>query len=167
MPGMRRRDFVALLGGGAAAWPLTSLAQAPERMRRIGMLMPLAADDREAPARVAAFQQGLQQLGWTIGRNVQIENRWGAGDPDRIRKHVTELIALAPDVILVGGSATLGPLLQATRTMPIVFVHVPDPVGAGFVDSLARPAATSLVLPSSNTESAENGWSCSSRSRRG
>ena len=103
MPGMRRREFVALLGGGAAAWPLTSLAQAPERMRRIGMLMPLAADDREAPARVAAFQQGLQQLGWTIGRNVQIENRWGAGDPDRIRKHVTELIALAPDVILAHG----------------------------------------------------------------
>ena len=108
-------------------------------MRRIGVLMPLAADDREAPARIAAFHQGLESLGWIVGRNVRIEYRWGAGNPDRIRKSVAELVELAPDVILAGGSATLAPLLQATRTMPVVFVHVPDPVGAGFVDSLGRP----------------------------
>ena len=133
---MRRREFIALLGG-AAAWPIAASAQQP--VRRIGVLMPLAADDREAPTRIAAFHQGLQQLGWVVGRNVRIEYRWGAGDPDRIRKSVAELIELVPDVILAGGSATLGPLLQATRAVPTVFVHVPDPVGAGFVDSLARP----------------------------
>jgi putative ABC transport system substrate-binding protein len=138
MSGMRRREFITLLGGGAAVWPIAASAQA-DRVRRIGVLMPLAADDREAPARIAAFHQGLQQLGWNVGRNVRIEYRWGAGDPERIRKSITELIDLAPDVILAGGSATLGPLLQATRAVPIVFVHVPDPVGAGFVDSLGRP----------------------------
>jgi putative ABC transport system substrate-binding protein len=134
----KRRDFITLLGG-AAAWPLAARAQRPDRMRRIGVLMPLAADDQEAPGRIAAFLQGLQQLGWTVGRNVRIEYRWGAGDPDRVRQYVAELITLAPDMILAGGSATLAPLLQATRALPIVFVHVPDPVGAGFVDSLARP----------------------------
>jgi putative ABC transport system substrate-binding protein len=138
MFGMRRREFITLLGG-AAAWPLAARAQQAAQVRRIGVLMPLAADDGEAPSRIAAFHQGLQQLGWVVGRNVRIEYRWGAGDPDRIRKSVAELIELVPDVILAGGSATLGPLLQATRTVPIVFVHVPDPVGAGFVDSLARP----------------------------
>jgi ABC-type uncharacterized transport system substrate-binding protein len=136
---MKRRDFITFLGGAAAAWPLGARAQQSERMRRIGVLMPLAADDREAPVRIAAFLLGLQQLGWAVGRTVRIEYRWGAGDPDRMRKYVAELISLAPDVILAGGSATLGPLLQATRAVPIVFVHVPDPVGAGFVDSLARP----------------------------
>ena len=133
---IRRREFLELLGS-AAAWPIAASAQQP--VRRIGVLMPLAADDREAPTRIAAFHQGLQQLGWVVGRNVRIEYRWGAGDPDRIRKSVAELIELVPDVILAGGSATLGPLLQATRAVPTVFVHVPDPVGAGFVDSLARP----------------------------
>jgi len=136
---MRRREFITLLGGAAAAWPTVAHAQQPTQVRRIGVLMPLAADDREAPTRIAAFHQGLQQLGWVVGRNVRIEYRWGAGDPDRIRKSVAELIELVPDVILAGGSATLGPLLQATRAVPTVFVHVPDPVGAGFVDSLARP----------------------------
>ena len=136
---MRRREFISLIGGAAAAGPLTAGAQQPAQVRRIGVLMPLAADDREAPTRIAAFHQGLQQLGWVVGRNVRIEYRWGAGDPDRIRKSVAELIELVPDVILAGGSATLGPLLQATRAVPTVFVHVPDPVGAGFVDSLARP----------------------------
>jgi putative tryptophan/tyrosine transport system substrate-binding protein len=138
MFGIRRREFITLLGG-AAAWPLAAGAQQADRVRRIGVLMPLAADDREAPARIAAFHQGLQQLGWNVGRNMRIEYRWGAGDPERIRKSITELIDLAPDVILAGGSATLAPLLQATRAVPIVFVHVPDPVGAGFVDSLGRP----------------------------
>ena len=136
---MRRREFITLFGGTVAAWPLAAGAQQADRLRRIGVLMPLAADDREAPTRIAAFHQGLQQLGWVVGRNVRIEYRWGAGDPDRIRKSVAELIELVPDVILAGGSATLGPLLQATRAVPTVFVHVPDPVGAGFVDSLARP----------------------------
>jgi putative ABC transport system substrate-binding protein len=139
MFGMKRREFITLFGGTVAAWPLAAGAQQADRVRRIGVLMPLAADDREAPTRIAAFHQGLQQLGWVVGRNVRIEYRWGAGDPDRIRKSVAELIELVPDVILAGGSATLGPLLQATRAVPTVFVHVPDPVGAGFVDSLARP----------------------------
>ena len=139
MFGMKRREFITLFGGTVAAWPLAAGAQQADRLRRIGVLMPLAADDREAPTRIAAFHQGLQQLGWVVGRNVRIEYRWGAGDPDRIRKSVAELIELVPDVILAGGSATLGPLLQATRAVPTVFVHVPDPVGAGFVDSLARP----------------------------
>ncbi len=138
MFGMKRREFITLFGGTVAAWPLAAGAQQADRLRRIGVLMPLAADDREAPTRIAAFHQGLQQLGWVVGRNVRIEYRWGAGDPDRIRKSVAELIELVPDVILAGGSATLGPLLQATRAVPTVFVHVPDPVGAGFVDSLAR-----------------------------
>jgi putative ABC transport system substrate-binding protein len=135
---MRRRDFIALLGG-AAAWPLSARAQQGERMRRIGVLMPAAADDLDGQARIAAFRQGLQQLGWTDGRNVRIDTRWSAGDADEIRKYAAELAALAPDVILATGSATLAPLLQATRTVPIVFTIVPDPVGAGLVDSLARP----------------------------
>jgi putative ABC transport system substrate-binding protein len=136
---MRRRDFITLLGGAAVAWPRTARAQQPERMRRIGVLLPQAADDRVGQARLAAFLQGLQQLGWTDGRNVRIDTRWGAGDADRIRRDAAELVALAPDVILTSGASTLGPLLQATRTVPIVFANVTDPVGAGFIDSLARP----------------------------
>ncbi len=145
---MRRREFITLLGGAAAAWPLAARAQQPERMRRIGVLMNLAADDPEAQARIAAFLQGLQELGWTDGRNVRIDTRWAAGDADRIRRYAAELVALAPDVILATGSARSAPLLQATRTVPIVFVNVPDPVGAGFVDSLARPGgnATGFTL---------------------
>jgi putative ABC transport system substrate-binding protein len=136
---MRRRDFVALVGGAAAAWPLAAHAQEGERMRRIGFLTPFVEDDPEAKARVAAFVQGLQQLGWTDGRNVRIDIRWGAGDAERIRRYAAELVALAPDVILAAGGATVGPLFQATRTVPIVFTLTPDPVGAGFVDNLARP----------------------------
>src|SRR5262245_31580977 len=135
---MRRRDFIILLGGAAAAWPLVARAQ-QERMRRIGVLNTLAADDALAQARQGAFLQGLQQSGWTIGRNVQVEARWAAGDPDRLRKYAVELVALAPDVILASGNAAAAPVLQATRTVPIVFVIVPDPVGAGFVDSLPQP----------------------------
>jgi putative tryptophan/tyrosine transport system substrate-binding protein len=133
---MRRREFITVLGG-VAAWPLAVRAQQPDRIRRIGMLMTV--DDPEAQARVAAFQQGLQQLGWIVGRNVRIDTRWGGGDADRTRRYAVELVALAPDIILAHGSATVGPLLQATRAVPIVFAYVPDPVGAGFVDSLARP----------------------------
>jgi putative ABC transport system substrate-binding protein len=135
---MRRREFITLLGG-AAAWPLAARAQQGERMRRIGVLMPSAADDAEYQARLMAFLQGLAQLGWLDGRNVHIDTRWAVGDADRIRKYAAELVALAPDVILAPGSATTGPLMQATRTIPIVFATIPDPVGAGFVESLARP----------------------------
>jgi putative tryptophan/tyrosine transport system substrate-binding protein len=139
MFGIKRREFITLLGGAATAWPLAARAQQPDRMRRIGVLAPFAADDPEQQVRVAAFVQGLQQLGWTDGRNVQIDYRWAAGDADRMRKYAAELIALAPDAILAAGGATVGPLLQATRTVPVVFTLTPDPVGAGFVDSLARP----------------------------
>ena len=135
---MNRRTFIAALGG-AAAWPFVARAQQPERMRRIGVLMPGTADDAEYQARMAAFLQRLQQLGWTDGRNVEIDTRWAAGDANLIRKYVAELVALAPDIILAPGTTTVGPLLQATRTVPIVFATLLDPVGAGFVDSLARP----------------------------
>jgi putative tryptophan/tyrosine transport system substrate-binding protein len=136
---MRRREFVSLLGSVGAAWPLLARAQQPERMRRIGVLMPGAADDAEFQARMTAFVQGLAQLGWLDGRNVRIDARWGVADADRSRKYAAELLALAPDVILAISSAALAPLLQATRTVPIVFYGVADPVGAGFVDSLAQP----------------------------
>jgi ABC-type uncharacterized transport system substrate-binding protein len=135
---MQRREFIALLGG-AVAWPLAARAQQPERMRRIAVLMTTAADDPEGQARITAFVQGLQLLGWTDRGNVRIDTRWSAGNPDEIRKYVTEFVALAPDVILAAGGATVGPLLQATQTVPIVFTLVPDPVGAGYVESLARP----------------------------
>jgi putative tryptophan/tyrosine transport system substrate-binding protein len=136
---VKRRTFITILGGAAAAWPLAASAQQGERMRRIGVLMPSAADDEEYQARMTAFLQGLAQLGWFDGRNVRIDTRWAVADADRIRKYAAELVALAPDVILAPGSATTGPLLQATRTIPIVFATIPDPVGAGFVESLARP----------------------------
>jgi len=135
---MRRREFITLVGS-AAVWPLAAVAQQPSQMKRIGVLMGPAADDADGQARIAAFLQGLQQLGWTDGRNVRIETRWAAANADNIRRYTTELVALAPDVILATGSAILAPLLQATRAVPIVFVHVPDPVGAGFVDSMAQP----------------------------
>jgi putative ABC transport system substrate-binding protein len=133
-----RRDFITLLGA-AAAWPLAARAQQREQMRRIGVLMNLGSDDAEGQARNAAFLQGLQELGWTVGRNVRIEYRWGAGDAELFRRYASELVALAPDVILAGGGAVVPSLLQATRTVPIVFTGTPDPVGAGFVESLARP----------------------------
>ena len=135
---MRRREFITLIGGAAAAWPVAASAQQPARVRSIGVLMSLGADDREGQARLAAFLQELQQLGWMVGRNARIDIRWGA-DVATIRKKAAELVALAPDVIVTGGAAGLGPLLDASRTVPIVFVLVADPVGAGFVDSLARP----------------------------
>jgi putative tryptophan/tyrosine transport system substrate-binding protein len=136
---VRRREFITLLGGAVAAWPLAARAQQDGRMRRVGVLMHLAADDPEGQARIAAFTQGLQELRWTIGRNVRIDYRWAAGDAERGRKYAAELVALAPDVILAAGGAVVAPLLQATRAVPIVFAQTPDPVGAGFVASLARP----------------------------
>jgi putative ABC transport system substrate-binding protein len=135
---MRRREFITLLGG-AAAWPVAVRAQQPERMRRIGVLLPAAADDSGFQAFFGAFLQALALLGWTIGRNVRIDTRWAGADANDIRRHAAELAALAPDVILAHGTSTVGPLLQATRTVPIVFPSATDPVGAGFVDSLARP----------------------------
>jgi ABC-type uncharacterized transport system substrate-binding protein len=136
---MRRREFITLIGGAAVAWPLAARAQQREQMRRIGVLMNLGSDDAEGQARNAAFLQGLQELGWTVGRNVRIEYRWGAGDAELFRRYASELVALAPDVILAVGAAVVPSLLQATRTVPIVFTGTPDPVGAGFVESLARP----------------------------
>src|SRR5262249_15073762 len=127
---MKRRAFIALLGG-AAVWPLAARAQQPDRMRRIGVLVNLPADDPQAQVRNAALLQGLQELGWTVGRNVRIDFRWGAGNAERIRRDAAELVALAPDVLLAPGTSTLEPLLQATRVVPIVFVHVADPVGGG------------------------------------
>src|SRR5262245_26971415 len=143
---MKRREFIILLGG-AAAWSTAAHAQQHERMRRIGVLMPLAADDPEAQTRLGAFLQGLQQLGWTIGRNLRVDFRWGAGNVGAMRKYAAELVALTPDVLLGPGTTPVGPLLEATRTVPIVFVHVVDPVGAGFVSSLPRPGgnATGFV----------------------
>ena len=143
---MRRREFIKVIAG-SAAWPLVAQGQPAERMRRIGVLMNTAADDAEGQARLAAFQQALNQLGWTDGGNMRIDVRWSAGDAKDIRKYAAELIALAPDVILAPGASTVGPVLQGTRTVPIVFTSVPDPVGAGFVDSLSRPGgnATGFV----------------------
>ena len=135
---MRRREFITLLCG-AAVWPLTARAQQPERMRRIGILLAATADDAEFQAWVGAFLQELALLGWTIGRNVRIDTRWATANAGEIRRHAAELAALAPDVILAHGASTVGPLLQATRTVPIVFPIATDPVAAGFVESLAQP----------------------------
>src|SRR5262252_369620 len=134
-----RRKFLATLGGAAAAWPLAARAQQPDRMRRIGVLMNLAADDAEGQLRIAAFLQALQQLGWSDGRNIRIDYRWAAGDAGRFHRYAEELLALVPDVILASATPSVQALQQATRTVPIVFAIVADPVGAGFVDSLARP----------------------------
>ena len=136
---LRRRDFISLIGSTAAAWPFAARAQQGKSMRRLGVLMPYAANDPQVQARYTAFLQGLQQLGWTVGSNVHIDSRWSAGNEDDTRKFAVELVAFAPDVIFTSGSAALGPLRRASRTVPIVFAVVPDPVGSGFVDSMARP----------------------------
>jgi putative ABC transport system substrate-binding protein len=136
---MRRRDFIVRLGGTAATWPLAARAQQTRQMRRIAVLMVLGADDPEGQARVAAFAQGLQQLGWSVGQNVQIDYRWASVDAEGLRKYAAELVALKPDVILAHSSSAVAQLLQATRTVPVVFTNVADPVGAGYVDGLARP----------------------------
>jgi putative ABC transport system substrate-binding protein len=135
---VRRREFITLLGGAAATWPLAARAQQAERVRKVGVLINSTATP-EQRANLAAFQQTLQQLGWTVGRNVQMDIRWADGDARETRRHAGELVALAPDVILTAGDAGMPPLLQATRTIPIVFNNVADPVGAGFVKSMARP----------------------------
>ena len=149
---MRRRDVITLLGGAAAVWPLAARAQERERMRRVGVLVPAPSDDRIYQARLAAFVQGLQQLGWTDGRNVHIDTRWATSD---VCKHAEELIALGPDVVLALTSRAVEPLLQVTRTIPIVFAIVIDPVGAGYVESMARPSGN--VTGFSNFEYALGG----------
>ena len=136
---MNRREFITLLGGAAAAWPLAARAQQAGNKRRIGVLMNRAADDPEGQARLVAFQQALQQLGWSDGRNMWMDIRWGENDIDRERRYAAELVALAPDVILAGGGVSVAALQHVTRTLPIVFAVVGDPVGIGLVDSLARP----------------------------
>ena len=145
---LKRREFVKLLGGGTIAWPLAARAQQSGGTRRIGVLIPVPAGEPELLTRLAAFLQGLQEFGWAVGRNVRIDYRFTEGDPERIRAGAAELVALAPDVILTEGASTMRPFLQATRTVPIVFVVVIDPVGSGFVASLARPGgnATGFTL---------------------
>jgi len=135
----KRREFITLLGGAAVTWPLAARAQQRERLRRIGVLMNVTADDPEAQSRMTAFVQELGQLGWTDGRNIRIDTRWAAGDAGRFRRYAEELLALAPDVILASATPSVQALQQATRTVPIVFANVTDPVGSGYVDSLARP----------------------------
>jgi putative ABC transport system substrate-binding protein len=145
---MRRREFFKVLGGAATAWPLAARAQQGERVRRVGMLLPATANDSEYPELVSAFVQTLQHLGWTEGRNVRIVTRWAGGGPDTNHRFAEELVALAPDVIVAAGNTSAGPLLQATRAIPIVFTVVPDPVGAGLVDSLARPGGNATGFTS-------------------
>ena len=145
---MRRREFIKFLGGAAATWPLAARAQHGERMRRVGVLLSTAADDPQTPPRIAALAQGLSELGWTAGRNLRIDYRFGAGNVDDLRKHAAELAALTPDVIMANGSPAMAAVQAATRSIPIVFASVVDPVGAGFADTLARPGgnATGFLL---------------------
>jgi putative ABC transport system substrate-binding protein len=145
---MKRREFIALAGGAAVALPLGARAQLGDRMRRIGVLIPATEDDPQQQRRVAGFLQGLQQSGWMVGRDVQIEYRWSGAAADDVRRNAVELVALGPDVIFATGNSAVAPLLQVTHTVPVVFATVPDPVGAGFVDSLSRPGgnATGFIL---------------------
>ena len=146
---MRRRDFIAALSS-TAVWPLVAVAQPSDRKRRIGVLLNLAADDPETRARVTAFLEALQGLGWREGHNLQVDYRWGTGDTNRHRVNIAELLALAPDVILVHGSTIMGPVQRATQTVPIVFVSVADPIAGGFIDSLAKPGRNATGFTSSD-----------------
>jgi len=162
---MRRREFMTLLGG-AASWPGVARAQQAERMRHVGVLMNLTADAPDAQAQMAAFVQGLQGAGWEVGRNLRIESRWGGGDLALLRKNAADLIALNPDVILAGSGPTTPILIEATRTVPIVFAQSIDPVGSGSISSLARPGGNATGFFNSNTTWPENGWNCSRRLRQ-
>jgi putative tryptophan/tyrosine transport system substrate-binding protein len=145
---LERREFITLIGGAAVAWPVTARAQQAKRMRRIGVLMSQATDDPVGPNDITAFAQGLQALGWSVGGNVQIDYRWGANNTDLFRKYAVELVSLAPDVILATAGSIVGALQQASRTVPIVFVTTIDPVGSGFVASLARPGGNATGFTS-------------------
>ncbi len=138
---MQRREFITLVGGAVAAWPLASRAQQPDRARRIGVLYSLAEDDPESVMRRAAFEQAIKELGWVNGGNLRIDYRWARNDPELLRKYVAELIGLAPDVILTSGSIAVGPMVRATHSIPIVFLQVIDPVGSGLIESMAQPGA--------------------------
>jgi putative ABC transport system substrate-binding protein len=162
---MKRREFFGLVGG-AATWPLAARAQQSERMRRIGVLMNRTATDPEGQARLAAFQQALQQLGWSDDRNIRIDIRWGEDNIDRERKFAAELVALAPDVILASGTVSVTALQPISGTVPVVFAVVTDPVGAGFVDNLARPGGNLTGFMIYDTVWPGNGLSSSSRLRR-
>ena len=162
---IKRREFITLLGG-VAAWPLVARAQQPDRMRRVGVLLPFTADDQEGQARLMAFAQHLQQLGWTVGTNLRIDARWGAGDAERIRKYAAELLALTPDVIVANGGPEVSALRQTTRTVPIVFANAADPVGQVSSRACRGRGALLPVLPrSTSLVRAENGLSCSKRLR--
>jgi ABC-type uncharacterized transport system substrate-binding protein len=143
---VRRREFITLAGGAVVAFPFTARAQQAERVRRIGVLMTVSADDLDQQRGVAAFLQVLQQLGWVEGRNLRIDTRWAGGEASAVRRHANDLVALTPDVIAAAGNAGMGPLLQATRTVPIVFNNVADPVGAGFVESMAQPGGNATGI---------------------
>jgi putative ABC transport system substrate-binding protein len=147
---MRRREFLGVFGGAAMAWPIVARAQQPERVRRIGILQNFPENDPVASVLNATFLKELRQSGWAVGNNIRIETRWVGNRSDDIRRHVAELVALMPDVILANGTSTLGPLLQVSRTIPIVFVQVTDPVGSGYVESLAKPGGNATGF-STNT----------------
>jgi putative tryptophan/tyrosine transport system substrate-binding protein len=157
---MQRRHFITLLGGTVMAWPLTAHAQQAERVRRIGVLMPFTVNDPEAQERSAVFEQSLRQSGWAVGRDLQIEHRSPGGEAASIRRAAAELVALAPEVVLVIGTGTSAILLQATQTIPVVFVNLADPVGAGLVQSLARPGGNATGSRVSNIALAGNGSNC-------
>jgi ABC-type uncharacterized transport system substrate-binding protein len=162
---MRRREFITLVGGSAAAWPFAARAQQGDRMR-IGVLIQVAEGDLQARVEVAAFLRELQKLGWSDGHNLRVDIRWGDGEPDRIRKHAVELIALAPEVVLGTGGTVVGALQQASQQVPIVFVNVTDPVGRGYVATLARPARNATGFTSFEFAMGGSGSRCSRKSRR-
>ena len=161
---MRRREFITLLGGAAVGLPLSARTQQPERVRHIGVLMNAPSDEPEAQARIAAFLQGLQEAGWAVGRNIRIDTRWAGGDNVRVRRYATELVGLNPDVIMAGTGGTVQPLQQASRTVPIVFAQVIDPVGAGNVETLARPNSNATGFLQFEYGLSANGSNCSRRS---
>ena len=161
-----RRDFISALGAVTFAWPLAARAQRPDRMRRIGVFMNLAADDPQSSKEISAFLDGLKDRGWTPDGNLQIEYRWGAGDANLNRKYAPELVAFAPDVFLVAGGTTVGILQNLTRTVPIVFVEVSDAVNRGLVASLAQPGGDATGFTQLNSALLGNGWNCSNRSRK-
>ncbi len=148
---MKRREFITLLGGGAVAWPVAARAQQPDRMRCVGILQNFPENDPVASVLNATFLKEMRQSGWAVGNNICIKTRWAGNRSDDIRRHVAELVALMPDVILSNGTSTLGPLLQVTRTIPIVFVQVTDPVGSGYVESLAKPGGNATASRQANT----------------